>query len=78
MAAANDPVDPAGIVAITPVGLGDVVLPSDRLLVADMFAMAVRSEDLPAVDLDGLVGRFPVCLHVARLDPADERVAFAP
>ncbi len=77
VAAANDPVDPAGIVAITPVGLGDVVLPSDRLLVADMFAMAVRPEDLPAVDLDGLVGRFPVCLHVARLEPADERVAFA-
>ncbi len=74
--AQNDPVDPTGVVAITPVGVGDLVLPSDRLLAADLFAMAVDTAGIPAVDLGGATGRVPVCLHVARLEPADERVAF--
>jgi hypothetical protein len=73
--AAGDPTDPTGVVEIIPVGVGDLVLPSDRLLAADLFAMAVNPAALPAVDLGGVSGRFPVCLHVARLDPADERVA---
>ncbi len=74
--AANDSVDPSGVVGLRAVGLGDVVLPSDKLLVADLFAMAVNPDDLPAIDLGGQTGRFPVCLHVAQLHPADERVAF--
>ena len=75
--AAADPVEPTGVVSIRAVGLGDLVLPSGRLLVADLFAMGRSSlPDLPAVDLPGFTGRAPVCLHVARLEPTDERAAF--
>jgi hypothetical protein len=76
VAEANDPVDPAGVVAIAPVGLGDIVLPSDTLLVADLFMMAVDPSLQPAVDLEGTTGRFPVCAHIAHLEPADQRVAW--
>jgi hypothetical protein len=73
---AGDPADPTGVVAIDAVGLGDLVLPSDRLFVADVFALVVDTESLEGVDLQGFTGRAPVCLHIARYEPADQRVAF--
>jgi Protein of unknown function (DUF4241) len=74
---AGDPIDPAGVVEVSAVGLGDIVLPSSRLLVADFFFLGGSMLDgLPRVDVTGFTGRAPVCLHVARLEPADERAAF--
>jgi hypothetical protein len=74
--AAGDPADPTGVVAIDAVGLGDLVLPSDRLFVDDVFALVIETENLDGVDLQGFTGRAPVCLHIARYEPADQRVAF--
>jgi hypothetical protein len=75
--AAGDPTDPAGVVAVTAVGLGDIVLPSDRLLTGDLFAMnAYFLPGMVGVDLEGFTGRAPVCLHIARLAPPEERAAF--
>ena len=52
-------------------------MPSDRLLVADFFFMGGSMlADLPRLDLAGFTGRAPVCLHVARFEPADQRAAF--
>jgi hypothetical protein len=77
VAAAGDPIKPTGVVSIRAVGLGELVLRSDRLLVGDLFAMGpFFLPDLPSVDLGGFTGQAPVCLHVARLDPPDERAAF--
>jgi hypothetical protein len=74
---AGDPTDPTGVVEVLAVGLGDIVLPSDRLLANDFFAMSdFFLPDTPAVDLTGFTGRAAVCLHVARFEPADQRVAF--
>jgi hypothetical protein len=77
VAAAGDPIDPTGVVAVSAVGLGEIVLPSPRLLVSDLFA--VNSYFLPGmagVDLHGFTGRAPVCLHIAHFQPADQRAAF--
>jgi hypothetical protein len=75
--AAGDPTDPTGVVAVDVVGLGDIVLPSDRLIVNELFAMSpFLLPDAPSVGLDGFTGRAPVCLHIARFAPADQRVAF--
>lgn len=75
--AAGDPTDPDGVVEVMAVGLGEIVLPSDRLLVADYFFLgAAALADLPRLELDGFTGRAPVCLHVARFEPADQRAAF--
>ncbi|HEX5823754.1 MAG TPA: DUF4241 domain-containing protein [Candidatus Limnocylindrales bacterium] len=69
--------DPDGVVEVLVVGLGDIVLPSSRLLVADYFFMGGSMvTDLPRVQLSGFTGRAPVCLHVARFEPADQRAAF--
>ncbi len=77
IASTGDSTDPTGAVAVTVVGLGDVVLPSDRLLVADFFVMNAHFlADMPAVDLDGFTGRAPVCLHIAQFQPPDQRAAF--
>jgi hypothetical protein len=77
VAATGDPTKPTGVIAVRAVGLGDIVLPSDRLLVNDFFAMdSFFLPDMPAVELDGFTGRAPVCLHIAQLQPADERAAF--
>jgi hypothetical protein len=77
VAEAGDPIDPAGVVEVTVVGLGEIVLPSDQLLVADYFAMgAFFLPDMPRVQLHGFTGRAPVCLHIARFEPADQRAAF--
>jgi len=74
---AGDPTDPTGVVEITAVGLGDIVLPSDQLIVNDFFAMgSFFLPDAPRVQLHGFTGRAPVCVHIARLEPADQRVAF--
>jgi hypothetical protein len=73
---AGDPADPSGVVAMDVIGLGDLVLPSDRLVVADMFALVVDTNETDGVDLRGFTGRAPVCLHIARYEPADQRVAF--
>lgn len=76
VAAAGDPIQPTGVVEVTVVGLGDLILPSDRLLVADYFAMSdYFLPGMPSVDLDGFTGRAPVCLHIARFEPADQRAA---
>ncbi len=73
----GDPIDPTGVVEVTAVGLGDIVLPSDRLLVEDYFAMGLFFlPDMPAVELKGFTGRAPVCLHIAHFEPADQRAAF--
>jgi Protein of unknown function (DUF4241) len=75
--AAGDPTDPSGAVAVTAVGLGDVVLPSDRMLVGDFFYLgASELSNLPSVALTGFTGRAPACLHVAQFDPPDQRAAF--
>jgi hypothetical protein len=74
--AAGDPADPTGVVAIEVVGVGDLVLTSDQLLAADLFALAGDPAELDAIDLDGFTGRAPVCFHVAHYDSTDERVAF--
>ncbi|HEY8989764.1 MAG TPA: DUF4241 domain-containing protein [Candidatus Limnocylindrales bacterium] len=77
VAAAGDPTSPTGVVGVRAVGLGNIVLPSDRLLVNDFFMMgSFFLPDMPAVELGGFTGRAPVCLHIAQLEPADERVAF--
>jgi hypothetical protein len=77
VAAAGDPTKPTGVVDVRAVGLGDIVLPSDRLLVNDFFAMtSFFLPDMPAVELGGFTGPAPVCLHVARFEPADQRAAF--
>jgi hypothetical protein len=73
---AGDPADPAGVVAIEVVGVGELVLPSDQLFVADLFFLGGDPHDLDAIDLDGFAGNAEVCLHLARYEPADERVAF--
>jgi hypothetical protein len=74
---AGDPVDPDGVVEVMVVGLGEIVLPSDQLLVDDYFAMgAFFLPDMPRVQLHGFTGRAPVCLHIARFEPADQRAAF--
>lgn len=75
--AAGDPTDPTGVVEVTAVGLGDIVLPSDQLIVDDFFAMgSYFLPDAPRVQLHGFTGRAPVCVHIARLVPADQRVGF--
>ena len=74
---AGDPADPTGVVEVTAVGLGDLVLPSDQLIANDFFAMgSFFLPDAPRVDLGGFTGRAPVCLHIARFEPPDQRVAF--
>lgn len=73
---AGDPADPTGVVAIEIVGVGDLVLTSDQLLVADLFWLGGDPAELEAIDLEGFTGRASVCLHLARYEPADERVAF--
>jgi Protein of unknown function (DUF4241) len=73
---AGDPADPTGVVAIEVVGVGDLVLPSDQLLVADLFFLGGDPAELEAIDLDGFAGPAAVCLHLARYDSSDERVAF--
>jgi Protein of unknown function (DUF4241) len=74
---AGDPTDPSGVVEVTAVGLGDIVLPSSRLLVDDYFAMAYYFlQEMPAVELSGFKGRASVCLHIARFESADQRAAF--
>jgi hypothetical protein len=73
---AGDPADPTGVVAIEAVGVGDLVLTSDQLLVADLFWLGGDPAELEAIDLDGFAGRAAVCFHVARYDSSDERVAF--
>ena len=74
---AGDPIDPDGVVEVMVVGLGEIVLPSDKLLVADYFFLSgLALADLPHLELDGFTGRAPVCLHVARFEPADQRAAF--
>jgi uncharacterized protein DUF4241 len=77
VAEAGDPTDPTGVVEVTSVGLGDIVLPSDQLIVTDFFAMgSFFLPDAPRVELHGFTGRAPVCVHIARFEPADQRVAF--
>ena len=74
---AGDPADATGVVEVTAVGLGDIVLPSDQLLVADFFAMhSFFLPDTARVELHGFTGRAPVCAHLARFQPPDERAAF--
>ena len=73
---AGDPADPTGVVAIEVVGVGDLVLTSDQLLVADLFWLGGDPAELETIDLDGSAGPAAVCLHVARYDSSDERVAF--
>jgi len=73
---AGDPADPTGVVAIVVVGAGDLVLTSDQLLVADLFLLAGDPGETDTIDLDGFAGPAPVCLHVARYDSSDERIAF--
>jgi len=74
---AGDPTDPTGVEAVSAVGLGDIVLPSDRLVVADFFALVPYGlPDLPTVDVAGFTGRAPVCLHIAHFVPTDQRAAF--
>jgi hypothetical protein len=73
---AGDPADPTGVVAMEAIALGDLALPSGRLLVADVFALVVDPTEMPSLELAGSPDRVPVCLHLARYDPPDERVAF--
>jgi hypothetical protein len=74
---AGDPADPTGVVEVSAVGLGDIVLPSDQLIVNDFFAMgSYFLPEAPRVQLHGFTGPAPVCVHIARLEPADQRVAF--
>jgi hypothetical protein len=73
--AAGDPADPTGVVAIDVVGLGDLILPSDEVFVADLFFLGGDPADLDGIDLMGFTGPAAVCLHVARYE-LDERVAF--
>jgi hypothetical protein len=73
---AGDPADPTGVVAIDVVGVGDLVLASDQLLVADLFWLGGDPAELEAIELDAFTGPAAVCFHVARYEPADERVAF--
>jgi hypothetical protein len=73
---AGDPADPTGVVAIAVVGVGDLVLTSDQLLVADVFLLAGDPGETETIDLEGFSGPAPVCFHVARYDTGDERIAF--
>ena len=74
---AGDPTDPTGVVEVMAVGLGDIVLPSDQLIVDDFFAMgSFFLPEAPRVQLHGFTGRAPVCVHIARIEPVDQRVAF--
>jgi hypothetical protein len=75
--AAGDPTDPTGVVTVSAVGLGEIVLPSARLLVSDLFAVnSYFLPDMAAVDLRGFTGSAPVCLHVAHFQNTDQRAAF--
>ena len=72
---AGDPADPSGVVEVTAVGLGDIALPSDQLLVADYFTMhSYFLPDMARVQLHGFTGRAPVCAAPGTLPttrPAD-------
>jgi hypothetical protein len=73
---AGDPADPTGVVGIETVGVGDLVLTSDQLLVADVFLLAGDPGGTETIDLEGFSGPAPVCFHVARYETGDERIAF--
>ena len=58
-------------------GSGTIALPSDQLLVADYFTMhSYFLPDMARVQLHGFTGRAPVCAHLARFQPPDQRIAF--